>query len=115
MGVSGAYYTPAVSNYINASVPTMTIHGTGDDIVNYSGGSRHGASYLSINQVHRQFAARNKCDVSKAPSAATNSNITTYRYQGCAVPTVVQKVAGGEHTWYPSNPDAAQESWNFFE
>lgn len=115
VGVSGAYYTPAVSNCVNASVPTMIIHGTGDDIVKYNGGSRHGASYLSINQVHRQFAARNKCDVSKAPSAATNGNITTYRYRGCAVPTMVKKVAGGEHTWYPSNPDAAQESWNFFK
>lgn len=115
VGVSGAYYTPTVSNCVNASVPTMIIHGTGDDIVNYNGGSRHGASYLSINQVHRQFAARNKCDVSKAPSASTKGTITTYRYQGCAVSTVVKKVEGGGHTWYPSNPDAAQESWNFFK
>ena len=115
VGVSGAYYTPAVSNCVNASVPTMIIHGTSDDIVKYNGGSRHGASYLSVNQVHRQFAARNKCDVSKAPSTSTKGNITTYRYQGCAVPTVVKKVAGGGHTWYPSNPDAAQESWNFFK
>lgn len=114
VGVSGAYYTPTVSNCVNASVPTMIIHGTGDDIVNYNGGSRHGAPYLSIDQVHRQFAARNKCDLSKAPSASPNGNITTYRYQGCSARTVLKKVAGGTHTWYPNQPDAAKESWNFF-
>lgn len=77
VGVSGAYYTPTVSNCSAGVVPTMSIHGTGDDIVNYNGGSRHGATYLSINQVHRQFAARNKCDLSKVPSASTKGNTTT--------------------------------------
>ena len=114
VGVSGAYYTPTVSNCTAGVVPTMIIHGTNDTTVSYDGGTRHGASYLSVNEVHRQVADRNKCDVSRAPSAFTKGNITTYRYRGCAVPTVVKKVAGGGHTWYPSNPDAAQESWNFF-
>src|SRR5699024_7113498 len=44
VGVSGAYYTPTVSNCTAGVVPTMIIHGTNDTTVSYDGGTRHGRS-----------------------------------------------------------------------
>lgn len=79
VGVSGAYYTPAVSNCASGVVPTMMIHGTNDGTVNYNGGTRHGATYLSVDTVHRQVAARNKCDLSKGRTVSTSGNIRAAR------------------------------------
>lgn len=68
-----------MSNCASGVVPTMMIHGTNDGTVNYNGGTRHGATYLSVDTVHRQVAARNKCELSKGRTVSTSGNIRAAR------------------------------------
>lgn len=113
VGVSGAYYNPTYSNCASGKVPTLIIHGTRDDIVRYEGGTRHGAPFRSIDEMHKLVGDRNGCFTYGAPQESINGSVTTYTFSGCSAETHVKKVSGGTHTWYPSNPSAAQESWSF--
>ncbi|MCX2164096.1 CE1 family esterase [Corynebacterium auriscanis] len=113
VGVSGAYYNPVWSNCGSGKVPALIIHGTNDATVAYEGGTRHGAPYRSIEQMHQLVGTRNGCLAFGAPQESISGSVTTYTFSGCSAETHVKKVSGGTHTWYPLNPSAARESWSF--
>ena len=113
VGVSGAYYNKVWSNCSAGKVPTLIIHGTQDGIVRYEGGLRHGAPFRSVDEMHKLVGQRNGCAVTRNPQVKRSGLVTTYTFSGCSAETHVKKVFGGAHTWYPFNPNAAQESWEF--
>ena len=113
VGVSGAYYNKVWSNCAGGKIPTLIMHGTQDGTVRYEGGVRHNAPFRSIDEMHRLVGQRNGCAVSRNPQVERNGLVTTYTFSGCSAETHVKKVTGGTHTWYPVNPNAAQESWAF--
>lgn len=114
VSVAGAHYDPTITNCAPGAVRTMIIHGDKDDVIDYNGGERHGAHYFSAEETLRITSQRNGCDVAGSRYLLRQGNIEERYYKGCAAETKLWKVVGGIHTWYPSNPDAAQVSWDFF-
>ncbi|SER88210.1 Alpha/beta hydrolase family protein [Corynebacterium cystitidis DSM 20524] len=111
-GVAGAYYNPTVSNCAAGVVPTMIIHGTADDVVAYEGGVRHGAPYLSVDQVTTTMGRKNQCVLPNTRVTETGDT-TVFELEKCKAGTRVVRVNGGGHTWFIS-PSATQLSVDFF-
>ncbi|GAB3082215.1 alpha/beta hydrolase family esterase [Corynebacterium aquatimens] len=116
-GVAGAYYNPTVSNCVGGSVKTLIMHSKQDDVVQYGGGTRHGAPYKGVPAVYYETGLRNRCNVSAAaPKRVGNTEI--FQHSGCVAPTKLMKIdsTGAEypgHTWF-NNPSATYEVVNFF-
>ena len=114
VGVAGAYYNPTISNCKPGAVRTMIMHGTLDDVMTYDGGTRHGAPYYSIPAALRNVANRNGCDTSATEyTRQITINVDQFEYPNCAKDTILWKVTGQGHTWFPYAPNAAQAAWEF--
>lgn len=113
---AGAYYTPVISDCAWGGVDTLLIHGTNDDHMLYNGGyNDHGGSYFSVPATWRNIGERNGCDTSNAGDYFRSGRSDVFSYRGCGWngDTVLYKVDGGTHTWFPNDPDAAAVSWEF--
>ncbi|MHA2789538.1 alpha/beta hydrolase family esterase [Corynebacterium sp. S7] len=111
-GVAGAYYDPTVTNCATGNVPTLIMHGTNDDTVSYTGGTRWDAPYQSVNQVFDTMAERNNCSTTSTQQEVGNT--TVFNRENCAAPTQVVRVNGGGHTWF-TVPSASQQVATFFD
>lgn len=113
-GVAGAYYNPTVQNCNRGRVRTLIMHADNDDIVNYRGGTRHGAPYRAANSVYYDMGLRNGCNMNGAIDRRVgNTTEFTPPNAGACTETKIVKVHGGGHTWFPS-PNATTEVVNFF-
>ena len=108
--VAGAFYSPTVAGCTSGEVPTMIMHGTNDGVVRYDGGTRHGASYESVEDVARMFARKNDCAM--VASTSRSGSITTFDFEHCSAPVRIERVEGGGHTWFDS-PDATRQTAQF--
>ena len=116
--VAGAYYNPTLSNCSAGAVDTLLIHGTADDHMLYGGGSNaHGGDYFSVPQAAQRIGTRNGCTSTALTNPTSNGRTDMYTLGGCPTggQTRVYAVNGGEHTWFPSNPAAAQVVWDFLK
>lgn len=96
--VSAAYYEAIHKDCDGAPVGRLDIHGTYDPIVDYYGGRRHGARYVSVNDVLAMDAQRNRC----AQGASTERLTDGALYQTwsqCEAPLQHIRIGGGEHVW----------------
>ncbi|MDY3126748.1 MAG: prolyl oligopeptidase family serine peptidase [Corynebacterium sp.] len=111
--VAGAFYNAAVDGCARGTVDTLIIHGTSDDIMHYEGGVGTGGPYRSVESVWSEYGRRNGCDTRYVPSQQGRSEVKTLN--GCAAggDTILYKVHGGTHTWFPSDPNATSTVWNF--
>lgn len=112
-GVATANYGPIYTG-CSGSVPTLFLHGTEDTTAPYyvSGSNPHGGTYLSVLQAFRAVGERNGCDIN-SKSIESRGSFNAEQMQGCAADTVLYTVPGGEHTWFPNNPTATREVWDF--
>ena len=108
--VAGAFYSPTVTGCTGGRVPALIMHGTDDGVVGYSGGTRHGARYESVDAVARTFARNNGC--SMVASQPRSGNVTTFDFEGCSAPTRIERVEGGGHTWF-TTPNATAATAQF--
>ena len=108
--VAGAFYSPTVTGCTSGEVPTMIMHGTNDGVVRYDGGTRHGASYESVEDVARMFARKNDCYLLTTQSRS--AGVTTFDFVDCAEPVRIERVEGGGHTWFDS-PSATRQTAQF--
>ena len=114
VGVAGAYYNPTITNCAPGSVRTMIMHGTVDDVMTYEGGTRRGAPYFSIPAALKNVAQRNGCDTSVSEyTKQITLNVDQFEYPNCSKDTILWKVTGQGHTWFPSAPSAGQAAWDF--
>lgn len=111
--VAGAPYDPTVTGCAAGQVPALIIHGTADDVIAYTGGTRHGAPYHSVDQTFGVLGNRNGCDMT-ALTSVDEANTTTFTPRDCDVATEVVRVNGGGHTWFVQ-PDATTLTVDFFE
>lgn len=113
--VAGAYYDPTVTGCNpRGGVPTLVIHGTNDTLMNYWGGTRHGAHYQGAHAVFESTATRNHCTVPMVHQVHEHANSTTFRPAFCATPTEFVRINGGGHEW-SYTPSVADISWNFLQ
>mgnify|MGYP001629603187 CR=1 FL=1 len=112
-GVATANHAPIYTG-CSGSVPTLFLHGTEDATAPYyvSGSNPHGGVYLSVLRAFHTVGERNGCDISRK-SIESHGRFNAEQMQGCSADTVLYTVLGGEHTWFPSNPTATREVWDF--
>lgn len=111
--VAGAPYDPTVTGCAAGQVPALIVHGTADDVIAYTGGTRHGAPYHSVDETFRALGDKNGCDLTEL-SFVDDTNTTTFTPGDCDVDTEVVRVNGGGHTWFVQ-PDATALAVDFFE
>ncbi len=114
-GVATASYTP-IFNYCSGQVDTLLIHGSDDAVApfDHDGVNGHGGNYYSAQKAWRIIGQRNHCDTSHY-RAYSGDGYTAYSLNSCAADTTLYRVADGIHTWFPSNPTATREVWNYFQ
>lgn len=110
--VSGAFYEGIDEGCPAAPVATQIIHGTEDELLNYTGGTLHDTPYLGVEEVFRGVAERNGCAPETAEATPLGDNSDRLVLGDCAADTQHIRVNGGFHDWYldPSTPD---ETWEF--
>lgn len=113
--VAGAYYDPTVTGCNpRGGVPALIIHGTNDTLMNYWGGTRHGAHYQGAYAAFESIAARNHCTVPAVNQVHEHPNSTTFRPAFCATPTEFVRIGDGGHEW-SYTPSVADISWGFLQ
>ncbi|HIW91408.1 MAG TPA: prolyl oligopeptidase family serine peptidase [Candidatus Corynebacterium avicola] len=101
--VSGAYYSGTRENCVEDThrAPSMLeIHGTEDETINYSGGRRHGGSYMGARDLVQQFADRNGCQATPVTTALAG-DVQRQQWPMCTAGTSVVhlRVGDGGHSW----------------
>ncbi|CAM3990691.1 alpha/beta hydrolase family esterase [Corynebacterium frankenforstense] len=110
--VSGAYYTPVNMNCPGAPVSVLMVHGTGDTLMEYDGGNRHGADYLAVPDLFESYAQRNGCGPGRETRPEWDGAERVVA-GGCARETEQIRVLGSNHLWWYENPDTTEEIWAF--
>ena len=112
--VAGAYYTPVTSGCSAGNVSTLIMHGTNDNHMTWAGGIGTGGLYNSVDATFRNVGDRNDCNLNST-TTSTSGRSEIKSYKGCdrGGDTVLQKVNGGGHTWFTSDPHATRTVWNF--
>lgn len=101
--VSGAYYKGTRTNCVQDThrAPSMLeIHGTEDETISYSGGKRHGGTYLGARELVDQFVARNGCQPTPVTTALAG-DVQRQQWPMCTAGTSVVhlRVGDGGHRW----------------
>ena len=110
--VGGAYYNPVNSGCKNLPIPIFVMHDTGDTMMRYNGGTRHGGRpYLSVPRLMNSYKARNGCAPQPAIHNIPGGKRHVYR---CARAETQLITNPQNHTWNRV-PDASQEVWNFLK
>lgn len=109
--VAAAYYTPVKAACSNDPVPVITVHGTEDDTIPYSGGERHNVHISPVLEETATYARRNDCFF--PTGLGLDLLVGDYlQVAGCASQTKHIQIEGGSHSW-PEDPRVNQEIWNF--
>lgn len=109
--VSGAYYSPTVTNCRRGATPTLIMHGEHDKTMHYRGGSRHKSRYWSVPGTFRTIGQRNGC-FTPAPYRAHYGTRVEFEQTRCRAATTLIRVTDGAHTWF-RHPGASDEAWDF--
>lgn len=96
--VSAAYYEAIHKDCQGEPVGRLDIHGTEDPIVDYYGGRRHGARYVSVNDVLAMDAQRNRC-ASGATTERLSDGALYQTWSQCQAPLQHVRIGGGSHVW----------------
>ena len=110
--VGGAFYDPVNMGCSNRAIPFLIMHGTGDTMMKYHGGYRHGGRhYLAVPTLVGSYMKRNVC----APGPrVTNIPGGKRHVYSCAKEELQLITNPQNHTWNRT-PDASQEVWNFLK
>jgi polyhydroxybutyrate depolymerase len=117
--VSGALTVPTCRP--GRPISVLEMHGTGDSLVPYAGGSTAGlGSFPPTMSFMKRWANIEHC--AAKPTISQKGITTTSTWTGCRGGSVVvlQAIAGAEHGWFggagalPGEPDATQAVWTFF-
>lgn len=111
--VAGAHYDPTVTGCAAGQVPALIVHGTQDGVINYTGGTRHGAPYFSVDETFTALGQKNGCDMSRL-TYVDDGELTIFTPRDCDVDTRVVRVNGGAHSWF-ADLGTTQRSFDFFE
>ena len=78
----------------------LEIHGTEDETISYSGGKRHGGTYLGARELVDQFVARNGCQPTPVTTALAG-DVQRQQWPMCTAGTSVVhlRVGDGGHRW----------------
>lgn len=112
--VAGAIYPESAPCRRTQPVPVIEFHGTDDTVIDYDGGTSHGAAYSSTPEWLAKTAQVNGCTGQEQSSIPPDVTRTTWT--GCAPggDVVAYTIAGGGHTWpgaaAPSGPGAATQT-----
>lgn len=108
--VGGAYYNPVNTNCRNEAIPFLIMHGTGDTMMKYNGGTRHGGKpYLAVPVLLGSYIRRNVCN----PTPKITNIVGGKRHVYSCAREDLQLITNPQnHTWNRV-PDASQEVWNF--
>ena len=123
-GVAGAY--SPVDCTVTHPMPVIAFHGNADPIVNYHGDADQ--NLPDIQAWAAAWAARNQCDATPTPIAATG-DASGIRYTGCKdnADVILYTIDGGGHTWpggglkmdflgkTSTDIDATAVMWEFFK
>lgn len=109
--VSAAYYFPTLGGCIGAPMPGLYIHSTGDSVINYAGGIRHGAAYYPARVASDFQAMRNGCRVFDSHVSGFPGG-ERFVYQGCRAETQHIRVDNRPHVWNV-DPVVPHEVWGF--
>lgn len=107
--VGGAFYDPVNMGCKNSPIPFLIMHGTGDTMMRYNGGWRHGVHYLAISDLMGSYIRRNGCAY---PPRIVNIPGGQRHIYNCAREELQLITNPQDHTWNRT-PDASQEVWNF--
>lgn len=108
--VGGAFYNPVNANCKNQAIPFLIMHGTGDTMMKYHGGTRHGGKpYLPVPVLLASYIHRNVCNPSPRITTIPGGKRHVY---SCARKELQLITNPQNHTWNRV-PDASQEVWNF--
>lgn len=96
--VGAAYYARIFEECADTPLAMLDIHGTIDPVINYYGGTRHGATYVPVFDVLDHAASRNDCS---EQINTTRINDWTLRqdWVGCGHPLSHIRIGGGGHAW----------------
>ncbi len=112
-------------------VPSISFHGTADEVVPYRGGTSWVSPqrpFPDVLEWTASWARRNRCGSDPVASAAA-ADVTRRDYTGCAdgAAVVLLTIRGGGHTWPGGEPlpewflgptsrsvDATHQMWAFF-
>ncbi|MGP6173297.1 alpha/beta hydrolase family esterase [Corynebacterium sp. A21] len=102
--VSAAYYASIFRDCADTPLALLDIHGTMDPVIDYYGGTRHGATYAPVQDVLDNAATRNSCT---GPVSTTRINAWALRqdWTGCGHPLSHIRVGGGGHVWPGAEED----------
>lgn len=108
VSVSGMFYTEADQGCWGGNVPAMLIHSTSDDVAVYGGGVRHGAAFLSVDEMFQRWGARNSCQLTRAdlPSGAGR---THQAWTNCLAETELVVSPSAGHPWPGYAPSVARD------
>lgn len=108
--VGGAFYNPVNTNCRNEPIPFLIMHGTGDTMMKFDGGTRHnGKPYLPIRTLLASYIRRNGCNPSPRITNIAGGKRHVY---ACSRDDLQLITNPQDHTWNRT-PDASQEVWNF--
>lgn len=106
--VSAAYYANIFRDCADTPLALLDIHGTTDPVVDYYGGTRHGATYAPVQDVLDSSATRNSCE-----GAISTSRINAWAlrqdWTSCSHPLSHVRVGGGGHVW----PGAKEDTYGY--
>ncbi|MDP9850991.1 alpha/beta hydrolase family esterase [Corynebacterium lowii] len=105
--ISSANYEGIRYGCSTAPMPTLAIHGTADQVMNFEGGIRHGTRYYSIAEAREADVERNQCR--EAITKPVSDTIERTVWQGCDARTEFYTIYGGVHIW-GGNPDDLNET-----
>ena len=110
--VGGAFYDPVNMGCSNRAIPFLIMHGTGDTMMKYHGGYRHGGRhYLAVPTLVGSYMKRN---VGAPGPRVTNISGGKRHVYSCAKEELQLITNPQDHTWNRT-PDASQEVWNFLK
>lgn len=98
--VSGAYYPGTGGNCVTPSTSFLEIHGVRDEVMEYDGGSRHGAVYQAGRRRAEAVADRDGCSPDPVTTALAG-DVRRVQWTMCDGDrdVVHLRVGDGGHTW----------------
>lgn len=106
VSVSAAYYASIFKDCADTPLALLDIHGTTDPVIDYYGGTRHGATYAPVQDVLANAATRNACS-SAVNTTRVNASALRQDWTGCGHPLSHIRIGGGGHVW----PGAEEDSY----
>lgn len=98
VSVSGMFYTIGEQGCRGSNVPVLLIHSTNDDVAVYDGGVRHGAPFLSVDEIFQRWGHRNNCQPIQVRLPGIGDR-THRSWAGCNARTELVVSPSAGHHW----------------